>query len=359
MATSKKKATGTTTLAARKAGTGLAETATDYAALLAEVKARIQSAQYAALRAVNKELVGLYWDIGRMIVERQQTEGWGKAVVAQLAADLQVDYPGTGGFSASNLWRMKGFFETYNDATKLAPLVREIGWSHNLLILERCKDNLEREFYLRMTRKFGWSKNVLAHQIDNQSYEKSLLGQTNFDQALTPALRAQAKLAVKDEYAFDFLELGEQHGERELERGLIARIEDFLRAMGGMYAFMGSQYRLEVDGEAFFIDLLLFHRRLRALVAIELKIGKFVPEFVGKMQFYLAALDAQVRQEDENPSIGIILCKEKTRTIVEYALRDARKPIGVATYEITKTLPKELKDQLPSPKAIARLLEGV
>ena len=359
MATSKKKATGPTELAARKAGAGLAETATDYAALLAEVKARIQSAQYAALRAVNKELVGLYWDIGRMIVERQQTEGWGKAVVAQLAADLQVDYPGTGGFSASNLWRMKGFFETYNDATKLAPLVREIGWSHNLLILERCKDNLEREFYLRMTRKFGWSKNVLAHQIDNQSYEKSLLGQTNFDQALTPALRAQAKLAVKDEYAFDFLELGEQHGERELERGLIARIEDFLRAMGGMYAFMGSQYRLEVDGEAFFIDLLLFHRRLRALVAIELKIGKFVPEFVGKMQFYLAALDAQVRQEDENPSIGIILCKEKTRTIVEYALRDARKPIGVATYEITKTLPKELKDQLPSPKAIARLLEGV
>ncbi|MBA9846076.1 MAG: PDDEXK nuclease domain-containing protein [Ralstonia sp.] len=331
--------------------------AQDYAALLTEIRARIQAAQYAALRAVNKELVGLYWDIGQLIVARQQTEGWGKAVVQQLATDLQASFPGTGGFSASNLWRMKGFFETYCNAAKLAPLVREIGWSHNLLILERCKDAQEREFYLRMTRKFGWSKNVLAHQIDNQSYEKSLLGQTNFDKALTPALRAQAKLAVRDEYAFDFLELGAQHSERELERSLITRIEDFLRAMGGMFAFLGSQYRLEVEGDEYFIDLLLFHRRLRSLVAIELKIGKFEPEFVGKMQFYLAALDEQVRQDDENPSIGIILCKEKKRTIVEYALRDARKPIGVATYAITKSLPKELQGQLPSPEAIARLLE--
>ena len=331
----------------------------DYPRLLTEIKERIRSAQYEALKAVNKELVGLYWDIGRMIVERQDVEGWGKAVVEQLAADLRTEFPGVGGFSASNLWRMKAFFEAYTGLEKLAPLVREIGWSHNLAILERCKDPLEREFYLRMTRKFGWSKNVLIHQIDNQSYEKSLLGQTNFDRALTPELRAQAKLAVKDEYTFDFLELGEEHSERELERALIARIEDFLRAMGGMFAFMGSQYRLEVDGKEFFIDLLLFHRRLRCLVAIELKVGEFLPEFVGKMQFYLAALDRQVRQEDENPSIGIILCKEKSRTIVEYALHDARKPIGVATYEITKTLPKALKGQLPSPKDIAHLLEDL
>jgi predicted nuclease of restriction endonuclease-like (RecB) superfamily len=331
----------------------------DYPRLLTEIKERIRSAQYEALKAVNKELVGLYWDIGRMIVERQDVEGWGKAVVEQLAADLRTEFPGVGGFSASNLWRMKAFFEAYTGLEKLAPLVREIGWSHNLAILERCKDPLEREFYIRMTRKFGWSKNVLIHQIDNQSHEKSLLGQTNFDQALTPELRAQAKLAVKDEYTFDFLELGEEHSERELERALIARIEDFLRAMGGMFAFMGSQYRLEVDGKEFFIDLLLFHRRLRCLVAIELKVGEFLPEFVGKMQFYLAALDRQVRQEDENPSIGIILCKEKSRTIVEYALHDARKPIGVATYEITKTLPKALKGQLPSPKDIAHLLEDL
>lgn len=330
-----------------------------YQDFLVKIKERIRSAQYEAFKAVNQELVNLYWDIGRIIVERQDIEGWGKAVVKQLAADLRTEFPGVGGFSASNLWRMKAFFEAYTSLEKLAPLVREIGWSHNLAILERCKDPLEREFYLRMTRKFGWSKNVLVHQIDNQSYEKSLLGQTNFDQALTPELRAQAKLAVKDEYTFDFLELGKEHSERELERALIARIEDFLRAMGGMFAFMGSQYRLEVDGKEFFIDLLLFHRRLRCLVAIELKVGEFLPEFVGKMQFYLTALDRQIRQEDENPSIGIILCKEKSRTIVEYALHDAKKPIGVATYEITKTLPKALKGQLPSPRDIAHLLEDL
>jgi len=294
-----------------------------------------------------------------MIVERQAGETWGKAVVQKLADDLQNEFQGAGGFSASNLWRMKAFYEAYAEQEKLALLVREIGWSHNLVILQRCKDALEREFYIRMTRKFGWSKNVLIHQIGNQSYEKSLLGQTSFDKALTPELRAQAKLAVKDEYTFDFLELAEEHSERELERALIGKIEEFLRAMGGLFAFMGSQYRLEVNGDEYFIDLLLFHRRLRALVAIELKIGKFMPEFVGKMQFYLTALDRQVRQEDENPSIGIILCKDKNRTVVEYALHDTGKPIGVATYEITRNLPKELQGQLPTPQEIVRLLEGI
>ncbi len=328
-----------------------------YAALLVEVKARIQSAQYAALRAVNKELVGLYWDIGRLIVERQGSQGWGRGVVEALSADLRRAFPGAGGFSAQNLWYMRQFYQEYSIAPKLQPLVGEIGWAHNLIVMSRCKDAQEREFYLRATRKFGWSKNVLTYQIDNQSYQKSLLGQTNFDKTLSPALRAQAKLAVKDEYTFEFLELGEEHSERELQRALLARIEDFLRAMGGVFTFVGSQFRLEVDGEEYFIDLLLFHRRLRSLVAIELKIGKFQSEFVGKMQFYLAALDAQVRQEDENPPIGIILCREKKRTIVEYALRDARKPIGVATYAITRTLPKKLQGQLPSPEVISRLLQ--
>jgi predicted nuclease of restriction endonuclease-like (RecB) superfamily len=172
----------------------------DYAEFLISVKERVRAAQYAALKAVNTEMVGLYWDIGRMIVERQAGETWGKAIVQHLAGDLQREFPGVGGFSASNLWRMKGFFETYKDVEKLAPLVREIGWSHNIVIMERCSDLLEREFYIRMTRKFGWSKNVLIHQVENQTYEKSLIGQTNFDQALTPELRAQAKLAVKDEY---------------------------------------------------------------------------------------------------------------------------------------------------------------
>ena len=331
----------------------------DYAQLLAEVKERVRSAQYAALKAVNTELVGLYWDLGRMIVERQEQAGWGKSVVERLSQDLRREFPGVAGFSVQNLWYMRQFHMEYRGDERLQPLVGEIAWAHNLVIMSKCKAPLEREFYLRMTRKFGWSKKVLIHQIDNQSYEKSLSGQTNFDQTLTPELRVQAKLAVQDEYTVDFLELAEEHGERELERALITRVEDFLRAMGGRFAFMGSQYRLEVDGREFFLDLLLFHRRLRALVAIELKIGDFQPEFVGKMQFYLTALDRQVRQEDENPSIGIILCKEKSRTIVEYALHDATKPIGVATYQITKTLPKEFKGQLPKPEEIAALLDGL
>ena len=331
----------------------------EYTGLLALVKERVRAAQYSALRVVNKELVGLYWDIGRMIVDRQQEGGWGKSVVERLAVDLQQEFPGIRGFSVQNLWYMRQFYLEYHEHERLQPLVGEIAWSHNLAIMSKCKDPLQREFYIRMAHKFGWSKNVLIHQIENQSYEKSLLGQTNFDQALTSELRTQAKLAVKDEYTFDFLELSEEHNERELERALIAKIENFLREMGAMFAFMGSQYRLEVDGDEFFIDLLLFHRRLRCLVALELKVGKFQPEFVGKMQFYLTVLDRQIRQSDENPSIGIILCKEKSRTIVEYALHDARKPIGVATYEITRTLPKDLAGQLPNPEEITALLDGI
>lgn len=331
-------------------------TTKDYSSLLAKVKDRIQDAQYKALRAVNKALVGLYWDIGSSIVERQKDAEHGAAIAQRLADDLREAFPEISGFSRRNVFYMREFYLLYRDKAKVQPLVAQIGWSHNLIILQRCKDEQEREFYLKMTRKFGWSKNVLIHQIENQSYEKSLLGQTNFDTTLSPALKAQAKLAVKDEYVFDFLELGNQHSERDLERALIARIEHFLRAMGGVFAFLGSQYRLEIDGDEYFIDLLLFHRHLRSLVAIELKIGKFEPEFVGKMQFYLAALDSQVREDSENPSIGIILCKEKKRTVVEYALRDSKKPIGVATYAITKTLPKKLKDQLPSPEVIAKLL---
>ena len=254
---------------------------------------------------------------------------------------------------------MKSFYETYVDNEKLAPMVREIGWTHNLVIMEKCKEDLEREFYLRMTRKFGWTKNVLIHQIENQSYEKTLLNQTNFDQTVSEEILARAKLAVKDEYTFDFLELADEYSERQLEQAILTAVEPFLQEMGGRFTFVGSQYRLEIGDKEYFIDLLLFHRRLKCLVAIELKIGEFVPEYVGKMQFYLAALDDLVRLPEESPSIGIILCKSKQRTIVEYALKESNKPIGVATYRIVSTLPQELKDQLPGPEQVARLLEGV
>lgn len=219
----------------------------DYVSLLAEVTERVRAARYAALRAVNNELVGLYWDIGRLIVERQIDGTHGDAVVERLTRDLQAEFPGIAGFSRRNVFYMREFYLLYRDLPKVQPLVAQIGWTHNLTILQRCKDPLEREFYIRMTRKFGWTKNVLMHHIENQSYRKYLLGQTNFDRTVTPELRAQAHLAVRDEYTFDFLELGNEHSERELEKALIARVEDFLRAMGGMFSFLGSQFRLEVD----------------------------------------------------------------------------------------------------------------
>ncbi|MBN3880992.1 PDDEXK nuclease domain-containing protein [Nostoc sp. JL23] len=331
----------------------------NYRDLLMEIKQRIRSAQYEALKAVNREMINLYWDIGQIIVTQQQGATWGKSVVEQLAKDLQAEFPGISGFSAANLWRMRLFYESYVNNEKLAPLVREIGWSHNLVIVEKCKDDLEREFYIRMTRKFGWTKNVLIHQIENQTYEKTLLNQTNFDKTVSAEIRNQLKLAVKDEYTFDFLELADEHSERQLEQAILVRVEPFLQEMGGRFTFVGSQYRLEVGDKEFFIDLLLYHRQLKCLVAIELKTGEFLPEYVGKMQFYLAALDDLSRFPDENLSIGIILCKSKDKTIVEYALRESNKPIGIATYKLFSTLPQELKNQLPAPEQVAKLLEGV
>lgn len=328
----------------------------EYSQLFRAITERIRSAQHSALKMVNNELISLYWDIGRMILERQRGDTWGKSVVVRLAADLQRNFPELRGFSSSNLWRMKVFYQLYSNNRKLAPMVREIGWTHNILILERCKDDLEREFYIRMTRKYGWSKNVLIHHVENRSYEKTLLGQTNFDETVPGKYQAQAKLAVRDEYTFDFLELGSEHSERELEKALMAKMEDFLREMGGVFAFVGSQYRLEIGEREYFIDLLLFHRHLKCLVAVELKVTEFKPEHVGKMQFYLAALDDLVRLPDENPSIGIILCKTKNRTIVEYAIKNSRQPLGVAQYRMLSKLPKRLAGQLPSPKQIEKLL---
>jgi predicted nuclease of restriction endonuclease-like (RecB) superfamily len=331
----------------------------DYLTLLNEVKTRISNAQYEALKSVNKELIALYWDIGRLIVERQKGATWGKSVVEQLAKDLQLDFPGMQGFSSRNIWYMRNFYLGYQKNTKLQPMVAEISWSHNIVIMEKCKDDLEREFYIRMARKYGWTKNVLIHHIENQTYEKTLLNQTNFDQTLPDELRQPAKLAVKDEYIFDFLELTDEHSERQLEQAILGNMERFLREMGGLFTFVGSQYRLEVDGKEFFIDILLYHRQMKSLTAIELKIGEFQPEYVGKMQFYLRALDCQVRLPDENRSIGIILCKSKNQTIVEYALHDANRPIGVAEYRLFNQLPKALQKQLPAPELIATLLDGI
>ena len=222
---------------------------------------------------MNHELVGLYWDIGRMIVEQQRDEAWGRSVVERLAKDLRAELPGVSGYSARNIWYMRKLFLTYRANEKLQPLVAEIGWTHNLAILDRCNDDPEREFYLQMTRRMGWTRRVLVHQIENRTYEKTLLNQTNFSETLPEPIRDQARLAVKDAYTFDFLELGDEHSERQLEAAVLARVEPLLREMGGGFSFVGSQYRLAVSGKEYFIDLLLFHRALRSLVALELKIG--------------------------------------------------------------------------------------
>jgi predicted nuclease of restriction endonuclease-like (RecB) superfamily len=330
---------------------------TGYPALLREIKERIRSAQYEALKAVNKELVTLYWDIGQMIVTRQFTEKKGMAVVERLSGDLQIDFPGISGFSTRNIWYMREFYQAYSRNAKMQPLVAEIGWTHNLIIMSRCDFELEREFYIRMTKRHGWSKNTLISQIENQTYEKTMINQTNFDKVLPAGISSRARLAVKDEYTFDFLEMGDERTERRLEYAILAKVEPFLREMGGLFSFVGSQYRLEVGDQEYFIDLLLYHRQLKCLVALELKTGRFIPEHVGKMQFYLAALDEIVKMEGENPSIGIILCKSKNKTVVEYALRQSRTPIGVAAYKLVRSLPKELKALLPDQRQIAMLMD--
>ncbi len=330
-----------------------------YKTFFITIKERIKKAQYEALRQVNRELINLYWDIGETIAIRQKEHGWGKAIVETLAKDLQNEFPGVSGFSARNIWLMRNFYLEYCQNKKLQPLVAEIGWAHNIVLLQKVKDNIAREFYIKMTKKFGWTKNVLIHQIDNQSFEKYALNQTNFDKAVPVKYRNQAKLAVKDEYTFDFLELADEHSEKELEIRLVNNIRKFLSEMGGYFTFIGNQFRLEIAGDEFFIDLLLYHRYLKTLIAIELKIGDFKPEYAGKMQFYLSALDDKIKLKDENPSIGIIICRGKKRTIVEYALKDSKKPIGVATYNLSKRLPEKLKKYFPSSQELKKIIEDL
>jgi predicted nuclease of restriction endonuclease-like (RecB) superfamily len=279
------------------------ENNSNFTAFVKEIKSKILSSQYEALKAINKELINLYWDIGKNIVQKQGQFGWGKSVVKNLSQELQKEFVGMKGFSVQNLWNMRQFYLEYYENEKLQTLSREIGWSHNVIIFQKAKDNLEREFYIKMVIKFGWTYRVLDNHIDNKSYEKFLLNQTNFESTLVEKYKHQASLAVKDEYNFDFLDLSDEYNEREL------------------------------------------------------KIGKFKPEYAGKMNFYLSALNDTIKLPDENPSIGIIICKEKKRTTVEYALKESNQPIGIATYKLTESLPNDLKGLLPSPSEISQKLE--
>lgn len=328
----------------------------DYNHFLIEIKERIRSAQYEAMKAVNKEMIQLYWDIGKQITEKQQASGWGKAVVETLSNDLQKEFSGIRGFGTTNLWAMAQFYSEYQSNEILQPLVGEISWTKHLVIMTKCKDIQERQFYILSTKKYGWTKDVLIHKIEAKAFEKYLLGQTNFDKTLPDNIRHQAVLAVKDDYTFDFLGLGEEHSETELEQALIKNIRSFLIEFGTDFTFVGNQYRIELEGEEYFIDLLLYHRKLQCMVAVELKIGKFLPEYKGKMEFYLNILNDKIRLPHENPSIGIIICKSKKRTIVEYALKDSNQPIGIATYSLTTELPESYQELLPDGDEIAKKL---
>ncbi|MDR2615072.1 MAG: PDDEXK nuclease domain-containing protein [Oscillospiraceae bacterium] len=341
-----------------------------YGAFIKEIKDLVYRRQYEALKKVNTELIQLYWEIGEEIDRKQREQGWGKSVVEILSKELQNEFPGIQGFSARNLWRMRNFYVEYARNTNLPPmvsefqrsnlppLIAEIGWTHNIVIMQKCKDPLEREFYIKMTKRYGWTKDVLINSIENRAFEKYITNQTNFDETIPEKYRLQAKLAVKDDYNFDFIEMGVEHSEAELEAGIIGNIRSFLTEMGGDFCFIGSQYRLDVADDDYYIDLLLFHRRLRSLIAIDLKIGEFIPEYAGKMQFYLTALDETLRLPEENPSIGIIICKSKNRTRVGYTLKAANRPIGVATYSYTDKLPEEMRALLPSPEEIAAIVHN-
>lgn len=329
----------------------------EYQPLVNDIKVLIQNKQYHTLKLINAETINLYWEIGEEIYRQQTEKGWGKSIVQVLSKELQKEFTGAKGYSAANLWRMRNFYLTYCESAKLAPLVRELSWSNNVVIMEKCKDDLQREFYIQMAKRYGWTKRILTNFIENQTYEKYLLNQTNFDLTLSGERRVQAKLAVKDEYTFDFAELSPEYSEHELEIQLVNNIRAFLIEMGGDFTFIGNQYHLVVGSRDLYIDLLLFHRRLRSLVAIELKIGEFEAEYAGKMQLYLTALDEQVKLPDENPSIGIIICKSKDKTFVEYALKRSNVPIGVATYQLSNSLPEDLKELLPEPEEIVKRLK--
>ncbi|MCQ2188499.1 MAG: PDDEXK nuclease domain-containing protein [Paludibacteraceae bacterium] len=323
----------------------------NYKLFFDKITKQIRSAQYEAMKSVNTEMMNLYWQIGKELSEKQ-SQGWGKSVVETLSKDIQSEFPGIKGFGVRNLWYMVQFYTEYQSDEILQPLVAEISWAKHLAIMTKCKETQERRFYILATKRFGWTKDVLINKIELKSYENYLLGQTNFDVVLPENVKKQASLAVKDDYFVGYGELDTVHSEYDLEKSLVRNIQQFLAEFGPDVMFAGSQYRLEVSGKEYFVDLMLYHRRLKSFIAVELKVGEFEPEYKGKMEFYLNVINDTIKLPDENPAIGIIICKSKDRTIVEYALRSSNMPIGVATYSLSSNLPDHYVNMLPETSAI-------
>jgi predicted nuclease of restriction endonuclease-like (RecB) superfamily len=329
-----------------------------YGAVLADLKERVRAAQVRAVLSVNRELIQLYWQIGGEILRCQREEGWGAKVVERLAKDLRAEFPEMEGFSSRNLKYMRAFAVAYSEAEFVQQVVAQIPWGHNLLLLNKLRQPELREWYARKTLEHGWSRAVLSAQIQTKVHAREGKALTNFKQTLPSPQSDLAQQALKDPYTFDFLSLSTEARERELEQGLVDHIQKFLLELGVGFAFVGRQVHLEIGGEDYFIDLLFYHLKLRCFVVIDLKMEPFKPEFAGKMNFYLSAVDDRMRNSQDQPSIGLLLCRDKNHITVEYALRQLAKPIGVAQWRtrLVDSLPKKLEGALPSVKELEKEL---
>lgn len=329
-----------------------------YSAFLADLKQRIRRAQLRATLSVNRELILLYWSIGRGILARQRNEKYGTQVIERLAADLRRAFPDMTGISARNLRYMRSLAEAWPDEKILQQLVAKLPWGHNTHLLDLVKDAKERKWYARQAIEHGWSRNVLVHQIESGLVRRQGGALTNFGRTLPAEQSELAQQLIKDPYSFDFLSLAPAAKERALEYGLIQQVRSLILELGKGFAFVGSQYPLEVGGQDFYLDLLFYHLRLRCFVVFELKVESFKPEFAGKMNFYLSAIDDLLRHPNDAPSIGIILCRDRNEVVVEYALRDSGKPMGVAQYRVSEALPEPLRKDLPTAEDLAAVATG-
>ena len=319
---------------------------------LANLKLKLRSVQIKAALSVNHELLQFYWDLGGDIVQNQASTNWGDGFITQLSADLMEEFPELKGFSKRNLEQIRQWFRFWNQpnaiAKQLVSQLTSIPWGHNLAILKKCKNHSEALYYVQNTVIHGWSRSVLVHQIESCLYNREGKAITNFTQALPQAQSDLAKQTLKDPYVFDFLYMSKDYTERDLEKGLVDHITHFLLELGAGFAYMGRQVAIHVGERDFFIDLLFYHARLKCYVVVELKTTEFEPEHAGKLNFYIKAIDEQMRQEGDSPTIGILLCKERDRLVAEYALSDIHKPIGISEYQLTQALPDSLKSSLPS-----------
>lgn len=327
-----------------------------YADWLTELKRRIHGAQQRATLAVNRELVLLYWQIGRDVLVRQAQQGWGAKVIDRLARDLRVAFPDMKGFSPRNLKYMRAFAEAWPDEAIVQQVAAQLPWSHQMILLDKVPTPDARRWYAAKAIEYGWSRNILAMQIESGLMVRSGAAVTNFAARLPSPQSDLARESLKDPYRLDFLNLAEDVQERDIEQALIKHVTEFLLELGAGFAFVGRQVLLTVGGDEFFVDLLFYHLKLRCYVVIEIKAGKFKPEHIGQLSFYLTAVDAQLKHHQDHPTIGLLLCKSKNKIVAEYALRDQAHPMGVAEFKLLETLPHDLQTSLPSIEQLEREL---